>query len=518
MDILLYCIYFALNVVTFLVAVNILTTGRSSKVNIYFVGLLFSAIAWNITLFFALPIYSSFTNESLLFFSRLAYGFSVLAQFFLVLFSYQIFSPVTSVVIWKKEIPVPKWIGWVLTTNVIVLALLSSFTPLVYEAVVTDGNVIVQETFGPMYTWYTVNYILSIILAVGMIWLKSPKATGLTLKKLRLLLVSYVVVDILMAFFNIILPTLGNTSFYLLGGVSYQVFSITVLYGVVRYKLLGTRLMFWKALHVLLFITLITVLVFLAYKAISYVPDLAVYAYIILPILAIVLYLIGNRLFLKNFYRGRSYHVFKKNLRELTADLESRMDLKDFEQKMEGIFNKELAVEKVEILAVENVLEHMALAGYPNNELTEYLAQERKEIVLEEWKYREMPLSAPHLKMIVYLTVLNAEVCIPLLYEKTLIGMFIVGSRTSKEPYYGDEIEEFKSFAKHISSYLVSISLSQKGQRTQKQLDKTKELAEDTQSAERMLDGMQEQEQTQSAYEVIRRMKSKESTIESKTD
>lgn len=505
MDIVILVLYVAINVINLGIAISILASADKNRTNILFFWTLFTLVLWNVTLFLSLPLYPGYTEASLVFFARCAYGFSILENMFVILFTKEIMFPLNEITLFKKKLKISKWVFRIIALEASIFFLLCVTTPLLYEGIKVEGNAIVADYFGPLYDWYSIHFILFTILPIAILFIKSRQAKGIIRKKLFLLLIGFATFHIIATIFNIILPALGNPSYYLVGGIAFGLFGGFTLYIVFKYRFLGTKLLLWKSSKIILQILIVALLIYLTKLGISTSAMLDSYDYLILPAVGILSFILVSNFFLKDFYMGRSYNNFQNTVGQLIESVKGTTTLKEFRTMLASHFSNKLHIEKAELYVIEDTLEHVDIASYPQNELTAYLGFEKKEIVAEEWKYREVPLTPTQLKALVYLTVLDAQICIPLFHQNKLIGLFILGAKTSQEPYYSTEIDQLKYLGDYISAFIVNVSLFQQEQQTKEELEKTKELASSSTTARRLMHDMKNS--LQSAYAVIREVK-----------
>ncbi len=489
------------------IALHILFTGRNRKTSLIFFGMMISCICWNITLYLSLPIYPHYSVESLTFFARLSYGFTIIENFFLIYFCSEVLFRLRQITLFGKTFQISPLLKGFFALESVVATVLCMATPLIYNSITVDSAGRVTDIFGDFYIWYLLHIAVCTISSIFILYAKYHSAVGLLRKKLQILFLTLITSHFLAQFFNIVLPIFGNTDFYLWGGASYTLFFFGVIFITAKYRFLGSTLMFWKSLHIFLQLSVVGIFCVITYFIMMQSSLIQPYVPVVLAIVSVLSYVLTTSVFLPTFYLGKNYSSFEKAVNDTISYIKSIHNVKELEQYMSNNFANNLAIEKVEIYVIENTLDYINIAQYPENELTLYLQDTKTEIVTDEWQFGEFSLTKRQLKVLVHLTILDCSFCIPLFFQGKLVGMLILGRKSSREPYYASEVRLFSYLADYISSYLVNKSLFQKEQLTNVELNKTKELASTNATARRLMHDMKNS--IQSAYAIIREIKSK---------
>ncbi len=159
-------LYFVAILANIIIGILIYLKNRKNKINILFGPFVFNIIAWLVSLF---AFYTINDQKIILIIGRLNFVFTILMVYFLFLFVY-IFP--------AKIFHIPKWANFILFFEVLILSLLTIFTPLIdKDEIITNGGRI--TVYGPLYFLFVMHYAGFVITSIGFLVYKLRILKGL---------------------------------------------------------------------------------------------------------------------------------------------------------------------------------------------------------------------------------------------------------------------------------------------------------------------------------------------------
>jgi len=262
--------------------------------------------------------------------------------------------------------------------------------------------------------------------------------------------------------------------------LSLPVFVLIVTYAITRYRLMGIMVILRRttvylttflvaiSLFLVAFLSFLRFLKFeIPWQVLSFGIFLTSLTVLVFPILLNFFRNLANKYFFASLYESEKVleNLIKKvptmiNLPQLLS-LVCRT-LKDcFHLSRIGILLYDPETSNYQALVAEGFHPQNGLTLVRNNFLIQYLSENKKPLARQELKpileatsrAQKNEISAIK-KLEFHMKKIEASVCCPLISKNKLIGILILGPKTSKEPYFKEDLEFLENL-----SYQVSIGL-----------------------------------------------------------
>ncbi|MCX6799615.1 MAG: ATP-binding protein, partial [Candidatus Falkowbacteria bacterium] len=323
------------------------------------------------------------------------------------------------------------------------------------------GNFIIQgieERDGVnslIYNYGNLGYGLYLLtcFSVGFVFIlrKYKRATGFF--KLQLVYVFFgVLISLVIGFVNnFVLTYLGDFRYNWVGPVSTLVMVACIAYAIIRYRLMGIRLILSR----IYVYSLVGVYTYIVYFVVMYVGDnflggLYDVRFLLLSIFCSFAYAIGlipllNKVQASSdvlFYRGYNpQRIFK----DLGLRLSSVIELKSVLNILAGEFKKILAVDEINVLLFKNTKNKITclpvfgeLKSKKNlfkEQTIDFLANSQKILTVDELK------EAGNIVLAKELVKRNIEIVAPLIVRSKVVGVILLGEKISQDAYTQEDFD-----------------------------------------------------------------------------
>ncbi len=343
----------------------------------------------------------------------------------------------------------------------ILFGLLSLSNYLIKNIAITDKTIIFEA--GALFPLYTLFII--ICFALGCYKLAASYRDSIGVKKVQLIyiLVGLSSTAIILLFLNLILPQIVFVPLLIgrIGIHSLIIFILFSFYAIIRYRLMDIRFALGR--------TSVYLLSFLSVAGIGFALIILnnwlnqPLPYNIFFPLSIVIAVIFYQLFFKVYekiaakYFYYTLYSYKKVLTDLSKKLTTILDINKLTEVLATTLINTMRLDRVAVLEKEegkhyNVLKNIGfnrengISLVTDNFLTEYLQKRKKLLVYEELSLiqkdsqdeqekKELGKLRSNMKRI------EADVCLPLFWEKEITGIIVLGKKISKESYSKEDIE-----------------------------------------------------------------------------
>jgi len=292
------------------------------------------------------------------------------------------------------------------------------------------------------------------------------------------------------------LPCFGINLYPILN-FTVPLYPLIVSYAIIRYRVMDIRIVIGKG--AIYFLSYLTVLIFgvgtnfLNLKLNEPIPNLLLISFTL--ILSIPLYQIVLPYFEKiaSSYFYYTFYSLQKTLSELRPKLDQIIDLNLLTKTIIESLSRSLNIEKAGIIVKEreNVLIPFVLLGIKEKEIfslithnqnfiLDFLRKIKKPLVkeeiplfikdTEEKNALKEKILLSHSKNI--MEKLGIAILLPLLFKEELIGIIVLGNKSSGEAYSAEELDLLTSFSSQISVVLNNALYYEEIKRQKNELEK----------------------------------------------
>ena len=343
----------------------------------------------------------------------------------------------------------------------ILFGLLSLSNYLIKNIAITDKTIIFEA--GALFPLYTLFII--ICFALGCYKLAASYRDSIGVKKVQLIyiLVGLSSTAIILLFLNLILPQIVFVPLLIgrIGIHSLIIFILFSFYAIIRYRLMDIRFALGR--------TSVYLLSFLSVAGIGFALIILnnwlnqPLPYNIFFPLSIVIAVIFYQLFFKVYekiaakYFYYTLYSYKKVLTDLSKKLTTILDINKLTEVLATTLINTMRLDRVAVLEKEegkhyNVLKNIGfnrengISLVTDNFLTEYLQKRKKLLVYEELSLIQKDSQDEQEKKELgklrsNMNRIEADVCLPLFWEKEITGIIVLGKKISKESYSKEDIE-----------------------------------------------------------------------------
>ncbi len=431
--------------------------------------------------------------ESGIFWSQISYFSAVIIAAAFFYFSL-VFPDITSR---KIDRYIPKKIHKIYLAVAVPLVTVTVFIP---EFTVRDVNLYPWQIFtGPGIYIFSSFFLLTIIWTFRNLIGKYFISTGIEKMQLRYLFSGMLLTTVLAGITNLILPVFfGNYEFVWIGPLftAFLIFSIT--YTILNYRLLNIRILASRALIYLLSFSITLGIIYYLYRLKTGMDYLSMELFLFFAIIASiaifkVVFNISEKLGVKYLYY--SFYSYEKVIKNLSKELNRILDFDKLCEYITSTLIESMNLERAVVLVrgddtrfkIGNNIgfkRENGISMVKNQFLVEWLQKNKKPLIYDELslilhnnrkKEEEIKNLQSDMKKI------EAEACLPLIYNEKIIGLMVLGNKKSREPFTVKDIELLTTLSnqasiaiKNAKLYAEVENLSQNLER--KVEEKTKEL------------------------------------------
>ncbi len=461
-----------------LIGVLSLWSDHRSKANRSLFFMCFAGIFWMIGIFLGFR-FAAESHSFALFSFRLSWGMGLLIAYYMFQFFY--FFPCESLplsLLKKKS----------LLVFILILSILSVFTPFISEEIIVGGYPFVVDVFGVLYPLYVLSLISLFILAAIFGILKLRKSIGIDRKKISFSLMGSMFAAIMAVTINAILPIFGIFILQRESVLIAIVLFLAFFYPMQKYRFFDLSLFVLKAFRYFLFVL---VFILLVYGFYFIIPPFNSFLFGVLSASFATVFVYFLNKILPEF-TSRDFREMKMVLCRLKIKMNSVDSYNKLYSLLEDAFVLSLYNKSVQLLLVSDSWKGKSIPIYPSDEFIHLLNDSSKDIlILDELDFQR--ISKP--KMTILSTAmrnLNSHLCLPLFSEGKLFGLFLLGSNSNNESYTTDQVDEILKFKQNIEVAFMNVLLKQNIHEANDLLrsivvDKTRQLSDKVQQIERLV-------------------------------
>jgi len=459
---------------TLLVGILVMRKDRKSKINqtlfFFTLGILYWMVTLYLGFYFADPNHLSLST---LFF-RLSFGSGAIFLFFLSRFFY-IFP--------RKTYPLSKSTEYIFISTAVLVFLISSFTPYVYESlVIVNGEL--GDRLGKLYYFFILYTLLNYTFEVYQSIKKIIHNQGIEKRKIVIAFVGLFSFIFALMMTNLFLPLLGIIIFQV-EAVSFSLFfTIPTFYSIIKYRFFNLSNISLNFLRIFIIMGILFTLFVLINTGFQYIfpHALELVQHFSIMIITLVFFL----QILKRIPRFTPADLleFQKTLFEFQTKLYTCTTYQQLHNLIERIFLIQLNIKTAKIYMIKKPnKEKNSILIYHPNKLTAALKHVEDLLVMEELKM-DIKIPVKNRNMLSSaLQKLRGEICLPLFAKGQLIGFFVLGKKDQNRSYTQEEIEALLKIKSILSivfmNILVQHNLYEEKGLLQKTIDeKTHELQE----------------------------------------
>ena len=446
--------------------------GQSKRIAYFFIFNVITVLLWITTMF----LYRFFkTDEIILFWCRWLYVAAILIPITFLYFAY--FFPLG-----KKPFSTLKMV--LISLPALILIALTIFSDtIIYNAYHRIGqeNVII---FGSLYFLYIIYIIVYFGWSSIVLTKKYKSYTGLIRSQIFYILLGVSISSIIGMITNLILPTFAYFSVNWLGQVATVIWVSFTIYPIVRYRLTDIRVITRKifaylgisaCVYISFYLVSIIYIKFFGtiFTARAYLSGLIITPVFVAIFLSVyrLLFFVANKYFFSRYFNYQE--TMSKLIKEInySIDLQKIIDLivNTIKQTMQlnraGVLllDKSQSSDLYRIAKVIGFNEQNGISLVRDNFLTKYLEKTKLPLVSDELillardaKSKKEQKSFE--KLYEHMEQIEASLCLPLISNKKLIGIIVLGLKTSGDAFSKEDLELLDILANQAS---IAISNAQ---------------------------------------------------------
>lgn len=339
---------------------------------------------------------------------------------------------------------------------------LLSLSPWIVAGAITHGER-ASFIYGPAHRAFGIYFLLCFLLALLTLWRTIRSAAGVRKLQLRYLLLGILLGGAGAITTNLVIPLLWKTSQYSVLGPYFSLLVVSFsAHAIIRHRLMDIRVVIRQgAVYVLAIIASLAVFLGFAqiYKQASGVDTskLSLLEALVLAVIVAVIFQPLKNWIQQSFnrYVYRETYDFQRTIRGASRRLSSTLDLESLLQYLsvtiEGTFKAEgvtvyvrearrrgyTARQRPDLIGVNRA--DTARFISEDSAIVKFLQKHRRPLVHEE-AIRERANAAAEAAA-VELRTLGGDVAFPLIDERSLLGMLVVGPKRSGDPYFADDVD-----------------------------------------------------------------------------
>lgn len=459
-------------VLDFFLALIILFNSRRKKINIVYGFNIIAIIGWIL----AMIAFRSATGESALFWCTVLYVAPTLIASTFLYFTF-IFPQKAEKGIILKTLAI-------IAANVIIVIMVA-WPGLIIKQVIFKVGSEKQIIFTKFYFFYFV-YIFGLF-TYGFVRLfkKYFKTKGIEKLQVTYFLSGYVFGANLAFITNLIMPWLGFFYLNWLGQIFTVIIVVFTTYAILLYRLMDIRIVIRKIFYYSAIVGFIYGLFYfmmwlysLFFENILELNAL-IFGVIIIPFAVLTVYLFNKLLVVfLNKYLFVSLYNYQETINKLTEELNYYIDLNKIVNLIVNTIKKTMRLDKAGLLLFDNkpggsFFKAVKIVGFnykkniqlaENNFFVKYLLKTQNPLVKEELRVLISNLTNTKKKknlneLYKYMVQIDASLCLPLMATKKLIGIVILGSKTSGDAYTKEDLEILNVMSKQAGTAIENARL-----------------------------------------------------------
>ncbi len=447
----------------FIIGLVVLRQRPHGRINqLFFTSVAFISL-WIITLYLSDQNFA--TNVSL-FWNRMVFVVAIGWTIPLYLFTLDFPNPDGKYRFWRAYV----WAG--------IVFFFGALTPLIVSGVqaYNSGVNINTGLLYPVYLIWVAGLFISFLVIVV---LKYRHLVGIERARFQYLFIGLVIFASSVFLFNVVIPTLtGATSLARLGSLSEVFFTALTAYAIIAHRLFDIRVIIKRTVvySVLLIFILSTyaIIVFFFSQVFGGQGQLGLKSFVP-SMIAAILIAFGFEPLRRWLQNATDKYLFKGEydtqdiIRSLAKVMTNVVNLDEALDSMMSVVTGEMRISRVATLVVRKIEKDMVVqrvksTGYsnaikledqPTGTLLEYFIHHPEMVVLDELKQKNASLRHPSpkiLHIIAQLEHFQASVALPLLVNKQIIGILMIGEKLSGDSFSRDDLEALELIGSQTAS------------------------------------------------------------------
>ncbi len=373
------------------------------------------------------------------------------------------------------------------------LLLVSNFTPLFVKDVVPKGSFNYASIPGIIYPFYVLYFSVIFVYCTYFIIKEFKNSIGIKRAQLKFVILAYVIgflggaTNFLLVFDILDAPPVGN---YFIG-----LYLLILFYAIIKHRLMDINIVLTKGttyifLLLLLFIPLLLISILsqkLLFGKISYLHTLVVF---LLLFLAATLFgrikpsaeKAAEQILFKDRYD------YRDTLGQFSKALVSILDLQSLLKRIIDTVTRTMGVEKASLFLIsegkggyslreaKNVTTAGSTRYLPNDDPLPFYLQKTGEIIIREELAKRAHIPVIH-NVVNKMSLLEAEVSIPLLWKEQLIGMINLSHKFTRDIYSREDIELLTTLANQTAIAIENARLFEDLKRSKSYIRRADRLA-----------------------------------------
>ena len=454
-------------------------TGAHRRVNLTFSVLSWSGAGWGFSI---LMEYVLKQSPSILFWGRMSFATSA-------------FIPVSFLIF---TLLFPREQRGINSSHIIFLGLPAvffsglSFTDQIVASLGQGPKMFNYGGFHPFFTIYLVSYILGGLVVLVQTYRRS---VGMDRLQIKYCLLGMVFSSTFGVFANLILPMAGISRFNWVGPPSSVIMVGFMAYSIVKHRLMDINIVFKKGTTYVLLLALLFVpsFVFILYSQKVFFNKISyLFSAIILALLFLVTILFyrikgqTEKAVEHLLFKGR--YDYRKTLGKFSKAMVSILDLHSLSKRLIETITETMGVEKASLFLVneekggyslfesKNIKATASTSQLPKDDPLPHYLQEIGEIIIRE----ELAKGAniPELNEVIKkMSLLEAEMSIPLIWKGQLIGMINLSHKFNKDIYSHEDTELLNTLANQTAIAIENARLYEDLKRSKSYIQRADRLA-----------------------------------------
>jgi signal transduction histidine kinase len=341
---------------------------------------------------------------------------------------------------------------------------ISNFTPYFVSHVEPLLNFQFWPIAGPFFSLYLILWVFYAYYAAYVLFKAYKKSKGIYKTQLKYITIGTIIgytggITNYFLWYKILIPPIGN--------ITASIYLIFIVYAIIRYRFMDIRIM---VRQIFIYLGVSTFAYGFFYSLVWFyntffngVFTLGAYSFglIVAPLFVITFYN-ANKV-IRNFankYLFTSLYNYQETISKLTEELTNHIDLNTITKLIVTTIKDTMRIEKANVFlintrtlpcsyklfTIKGIKKDSSISSIRDSYLIDYLSKTQKIIVsdelsifAEENKNEESKIKFKEL--ISYMENINASVILPLIANKKLIGVIILSSKKSQNPYTKEDLE-----------------------------------------------------------------------------
>jgi two-component system nitrogen regulation sensor histidine kinase GlnL len=365
-----------------------------------------------------------------------------------------------------------------------VLFLAVTFTPLLVKGIELKFNRIYYPVPGILYPVFFIYFLIYVLVSHYHLYRSYRTSSGRMRSQIR-----YVGSASIIGFISGLttFPLVFNIKIPPIGAPLVSLYTLVIAYAIIKYRLMDIHIILKKTLTYSLLILLIIIpcylLIMSTMKNFLGVENPGIwFSVLVLSVLMFVAFFVPRvktkteKSIEQTIFSGR--YDYLQTLKKSSQDMVTILHLPDLLERLLDTLNNTFDISRSSVLLFDLKKKSYTLACARNRECTEletveypehdavfdWLTEHKEILILEELE--NSPRRSAYTEIIGTLHALESQVCIPLLFQKRLIGIINLGSRLSGEMFTNEELKILSTVANQAAIAIENAQIYTKMLRT----------------------------------------------------